>query len=114
MHEGAGGAGEVFLLFFVGDSVLVGQEFNGRCRCSIEGGVVYVEMVLVHMVLVMVIIVVKFNIRMIRKDNELWNVDNEFHLYGYVFMVFKVYLIAVEGVSLWSMVYSIGGWWMLR
>jgi hypothetical protein len=45
---------------------------------------------------IIIVIYLKFNIRMIRKKNSLWNLDNDLHLYGFIYLAFKASFLSVH------------------
>jgi hypothetical protein len=57
---------------------------------------------------------IKFEIRMLRKKVTLWNLDNDVHFYGSVFLVFKTIVVAFSGATIPLCLLSIGVWYYHR
>ena len=56
----------------------------------------------------------KFDIHILRKKNPYWTLNNDLHLYSYLFLLLKGFIIASAGISLGVCLLSIGIWVFLR
>lgn len=57
---------------------------------------------------------VKFDLRMMRKKNVFWNLDNDVHFYGVLYLVFKTMIITLTDVSVSLCLLSLGVWFYHR
>lgn len=69
-----------------------------------------VAIVLLVMVLLSLVIYLKFNIRVIRKKNIFWNLDNDLHLYAMIYLIFKTFMISLNGVTVSICFLSLVAW----
>lgn len=53
-------------------------------------------------------LLVKFEIRMLRKRNNVWNLDNDLHLYALSFIALKTYFISFYGTTISICLLSLG------
>lgn len=47
-----------------------------------------------------VLVMLKFEIRMLRKKNSVWNLSNDIHVYGLAYLIFKTYFISLNGTTI--------------
>jgi hypothetical protein len=74
-------------------------------------GIVIVLLVMSFLALA---IYLKFNIRVTRKKNQFWNLDNDLHLYAMIYLIFKTYMISLNGVTVSICFLSLVEWNFLR
>jgi hypothetical protein len=63
---------------------------------------------------IIILVCVKFELRLMRKKNIIWNLDNDVHFYGTFYLIFKTFVIAYSDNSVSLCLLSLGVWFYHR
>lgn len=61
-----------------------------------------------------ILLTLKFELRMLRKNNVFWNLDNDIHFYGISYLIFKTIVITLTDVSVCLCLVSLVVWFYHR
>ena len=64
--------------------------------------------------LAVILVCMKFELRIMRKKNIFWNLDNDVHFYATLFLLFKTTVITFSGNSISLCLLSLGVWFYHR
>jgi hypothetical protein len=64
--------------------------------------------------LAVILVCVKFELRIMRKKNIFWNLDNNVHFYATLFLLFKTTVVTLNNVSISLCLLSLGVWFYHR
>jgi hypothetical protein len=56
----------------------------------------FISFLLLIVLLLIASLFIKFNIRMLRNKNKNWNLDNDIHFYGFIYLAIKAFFIALS------------------
>jgi len=70
-----------------------------------------IVLVLLSMSVKVLAVYLKFNIRVMRKKNLFWNLDNDLHLYGMIYLIFKAVFLSLNGVTISICFLSLVAWY---
>lgn len=59
-----------------------------------------ITFILINLTVLAVLVLLKFEIRMLRKKNSVWNLDNDIHVYALGYLAFKTYFISLNGTTI--------------
>ena len=97
-----------FLMMLVGYFLVPLVNFAAYCLIQAgdqnQGGgmraLSVITFILINLPVVMVLFLLKFEIRMLRKKNSVWNLDNDIHVYALAYLIFKTYFISFNGTTI--------------
>ena len=56
--------------------------------------------IFINIAAIFVLFLLKFELRMLRKKNRVWNLDNDLHVYAFSYLIFKTYYITFNGTNI--------------
>jgi hypothetical protein len=59
-----------------------------------------ITFILINFAVMFVLVLMKFEIRMLRKKNTVWNLNNDIHVYAMTYLIFKTYFISFYGTTI--------------
>lgn len=59
-----------------------------------------ITLIFINLSVLIVLVLLKFELRMLRKKNTVWNLNNDIHVYALAYLIFKTYFISFNGTTI--------------